>query len=151
MSKKFLRGIGELIIYVIIIGGIVWGVPSFLSWKLGTNYPIAAITSGSMWPVLKTGDLVLIKAVSKDDLKIGDIIVWRNPNGNGFTIHRIKELRDTALVTKGDANFSEDNPVPYSDVIGRNLSWGSGSPVRIPFLGYISMLGASIKKTYANN
>ena len=40
-----------------------------LSWYLDTPYPMAAITSGSMWPVLKEGSLVFIKSVKKKKLK----------------------------------------------------------------------------------
>lgn len=148
MARKLLKGIVEFGIYVLIIGGIVWGVPNFLSWKLDTQYPIAAITSGSMWPVLEKGDIVFIKKTPKEDLQVGDVVVWQNPGG--FTIHRIVELKENTLVTKGDANFSEDAPVAYEDVVGRNLRWGEWY-VRIPYLGYISIWGAKIKQAYANN
>lgn len=144
--RKAIRTILEFGIYIAIIAGIVWGVPNFLSWKLQTKYPIAAITSGSMWPVLQTGDLVLIQNVPKNELQIGDVVVWKNTNG--FTIHRIVKLNELTLVTKGDANFSEDVPVSYDDVIGKNLMWGK-KPVRLPYLGYISIWGAHIKQVYA--
>ena len=130
------------IIYIAIIGGIVWGIPTFLSWKLGTEYPIAAITSGSMWPVLKQGDLVFIKAVGKEDIAVDDIVVWQN--SKGFTIHRVIELKENTLITKGDGNFTKDDPVLYSDVIGETLVFRD-KPIRFPYLGFISMFGSRLQ------
>src|SRR3989344_3667931 len=146
--KKFLGFILNIAIYLAIVGIVIYGLPYYLTKKLGTDYPIAAITSGSMWPVLHIGDLVLIKSVSKEDLKVGDIIVWQNPSTSsgqaGFTIHRIAKLNENTLVTKGDGNFTEDSPVKYSDVIGRTV-YRNGNPVRIPYMGYISVWSAKIK------
>ena len=139
---KILKFFLNIVIYAAIVGLIVWGLPKYLTKKLGTDYPIAAITSGSMWPALHIGDLVLIQAVSKEDLEVGDIIVWQNDKG--FTIHRIAKLNENTLVTKGDGNFTEDSPVKYSDVIGRTV-YRDGNPVRIPYMGYISVWSAKIK------
>lgn len=140
--SKTTKSIINTVIYIAIIGAIVFGVPSFLSWKLGTEYPIAAITSGSMWPILKEGDLIFIKAVSKDEIEIDDIVVWQN--ANGFTIHRVVELKVSTLVTKGDGNFTKDKPVRYENVIGATVEL-AGKPARIPYLGFISMFGGKIK------
>ena len=135
--KRFLGILLNLVIYVVIVAGIVWGLPKFLSWKLGTQYPIAAITSGSMWPILKIGDIVLIKKVPTQDIKVGDIVVWQNQKG--FTIHRVAKLDTDTLTTKGDANFTEDPPVKYEEVIGRTVYLSGNTPLRIPYFGYISV------------
>ena len=132
----------NVIIYAAIVAAIVWGVPKFLAWKLGTEFPIAAITSGSMWPVLKQYDVVLIQKVPKEDLRVGDIVVWQNDKG--FTIHRIVKLDADTLTTKGDANFTEDKPVAYSEVIGKTVMIGS-KPLRVPYLGYVSVIGGEYR------
>lgn len=126
----------NLIIYIAIVGAVVFGFPRALSWYLNTPYPMAAITSGSMWPVLKEGSLVFIKAVKKEDIKVGDIVVYRNEKG--FTIHRVAELRENDLTTKGDANFQKDIPAKYEDIIGKTLTI-FGKPAAIPYLGLISV------------
>ena len=140
--KKF---IFNLIIYVLIVGGLVFGLPRLLSWSLNTPYPMAAITSGSMWPVLNEGDLVFIKGVPREVLKVGDVIVFRNESGPGFTIHRIVELDEKTLTTKGDANFDNDAPVKYENVIGRALTWGKG-PAHIPYLGSITVAANNLRE-----
>ncbi|PIR98909.1 signal peptidase I [Candidatus Collierbacteria bacterium CG10_big_fil_rev_8_21_14_0_10_44_9] len=136
--------------YVVIIGGIVFGLPKFLVWKLNTQYPMAAITSGSMWPVLKQGDMVFIKGIqSSDQVQVGDIIVFRNRANGTLTIHRVIKLGDK-ITTKGDANFSEDAPVDYKDVIGETLNWSSNKPVRIPKMGSITIFTKSLRQGETN-
>ncbi len=134
--KSFLKFILNAVVYIVIVAGILFGLPRFLAWKLDTPYPLASITSGSMWPVLHEGDLVFIEGVGRADLAVGDIVVWRNPSG--FTIHRVKSLGETMLITKGDANFTEDAPVKYEDVVGRTYKV-FGHDARIPYLGMITM------------
>ena len=147
--RKFLKFILNIVIYAAIVGAIVYGLPYYLTKKLGTSYPIAAITSGSMWPVLHIGDLVLIQKIAKEDIKVGDIIVWQNAKGlpagrQGFTIHRVTKLNEKTLVTKGDGNFTADEPVRYEDVLGRTLMRGK-DPLRIPYMGYISVWAARLR------
>ena len=135
------KGFFNVVLYVAIVVGIMWGVPQLLSWNLGTPYPIAAITSGSMWPALKKGDVVLIKYIPKEEMRVGDIVVWRNEKG--FTIHRVVTLDEQTLTTKGDANFSEDAPVHYGDVVWRTVMF-QGTPFRIPYVGFVSLLRQGI-------
>ena len=136
--KKTLKTLLEFIVYVVIILAIVYLTPKVLTWRLHTQYPIAAITSGSMWPTLKKNDLVLIKGIQgKEDIKKGDIVVYINPKG--FTIHRVIELRENTLVTKGDANNVADAPVKYKEIIGKALTY-KGKIIKLPKLGIISNL-----------
>ncbi len=143
--KKIFKKIIEWAAYAAIFIIIVWGTPQVLSYFLQTEYPIASITSGSMWPVLKVGDLVLIHGINgKEDLKIGDIIVYRNQAAslgpeNSFIIHRIVKLGDTIVITKGDANNIEDPPVAYDQVIGKAVMLGD-KPLRVPWLGNLSIM-----------
>ena len=137
-KKKILKITVEWIIYVLIFVAIVWGTPKALTKILNTSYPIASITSSSMWPVLKQGDIVLIKGVSnKENIKVGDIVVYTNEKG--FTIHRVVRLNDKTLVTKGDANNVEDQPVAYDKLVGKTIEW-RGKPWRVPYLGKLSQI-----------
>lgn len=126
------------VVYLSLLVGSIFGTPKALSYVLNTSYPMAAITSGSMWPALKKGDLVFIKGVRDEkEIAIGDIVVYQNPQG--FTIHRIVEFRNEQVVTKGDANNAEDSPVRYEDIIGKTVEF-RGKPFRIPMLGNISIV-----------
>ena len=119
------------------------GTPKALCYILDTEYPVASITSGSMWPALKKGDIVLMEGIEKSELKTGDIVVYKNEKG--FTIHRIVELNEKTLKTKGDANNISDAPVKYEDVIGRTVSIFE-KPFRIPKLGNVTIWAEGLKK-----
>jgi signal peptidase I len=136
-SKKIIKILIEWFIYIFVFVAIVWGTPKALVKIFNTNYPIASITSGSMWPVLKEGDIVFIKGYSgnKADLKVGDIVVFTNEKG--FTIHRIIELKDETLITQGDANNVADKPIEYNKLVGVMITYKS-QPIRIPYLGKLS-------------
>ena len=135
MNKK-LKNIIEWVAYFVIIIIIAYGTPIALTKVFKTEHPIASITSSSMWPALKKGDIVLIKAVSKEDIQVGDVIVYQNPKG--FTIHRVVKLKEEVLITRGDANNVNDKPVKYEEVVGKMIEW-NGKPFRIPYLGKISV------------
>ena len=136
-TKKLLKSLIGWVLYVGFLAGLIYGIPRGLSYVLKTDYPMAAITSGSMWPVLKKGDLILIKGINeKEEIKLEDVIVYRNERG--FTIHRVIKLNEEDLVTKGDANNVKDKPVKYEDVIGKLLVMNN-KPFRIPLLGMVSV------------
>ena len=136
--RKIFKDVIFWILYIAILVGLIYGIPKGLAYVLKTEYPMASITSGSMWPSLKRGDLILIKGInSKDEIKIGDIVVYKNPKG--FTIHRVVKLEWNAVTTRGDANNVDDQPVSYEEIIGKPLIINN-KPLRIPFLGMISVL-----------
>src|SRR3990167_6068281 len=79
------------VLYLAFLAGLIFGIPKGLERFLQTPYPMAAITSGSMWPALKKGDLIFIRGVQdKAQVQIGDIVIYQNPKG--FTIHRVVKL-----------------------------------------------------------
>lgn len=142
--RTIIKTILNIVIYFAIVAGLVFGLPHLLTKWLGTEYPMAAITSGSMWPALHTGDLVFVQGVAKEDLKVGDVIVFKNAETGVFTIHRIFSMGEKTLTTKGDANFDPDKPTPYENVVGRQLIlWGK--KVHIPMLGRITMFAQNIR------
>ena len=143
--NQIIKNILGWVAYFLIIFGFIYGIPRLMSYALNTPYPMAAITSGSMWPALKTGDIVFIRGIKdKSELAIGDIIVYRNPSSDsgqasGFTIHRVIKLNSDAAITRGDANNANDAPVPYGEIVGMAVSYNN-KPVRIPMLGDINIL-----------
>lgn len=142
--KKFLKNLISWILYFAVLVGLVYGTPKVLARLLDSEYPMASITSGSMWPGLKKGDLVLIKGIkNKEEIKIGDIVVYQNPKG--FTIHRVIKLNEETFVTKGDANNVADSPTEYEKIIGKTLTI-KNKVVKIPLLGSVSILLAQARK-----
>jgi signal peptidase I len=80
----------------------------------------ASITSGSMTPKLRPGDVVI--AVDHGDTVIADdtIVVFEDPSRGDLVTHRIVGINaDGSYVTKGDANGINDvTPVPPENVRG---------------------------------
>jgi signal peptidase len=134
---KVIKEIIFWVFYIAILVGLVYSIPKGLAYVLKTEYPMASITSGSMWPALKKGDFILIKGVhSQSEIKVGDIIVYKNPKG--FTIHRIVNIKDDMVTTRGDANNVDDAPINFADIIGKPIYFRN-KPLRIPLLGMISV------------
>ena len=136
--NKFVKKSIFFFIYVGLVVGLIYGIPRGMSYLLKTPYPMASITSGSMWPSFKKGDLVFIKGISsKNEVALGDVIVYENELG--FTIHRVVELKEDTLVTRGDANNISDVPISYDKIVGKALVTKSGKVLRIPKLGLVSV------------
>lgn len=74
------------------------------------------VATGSMADTIQIGDAVIVKITN--DVKENDIIVYKEENN--FITHRLIEKdEDGKLVTKGDANNSEDKPIESSQVLGK--------------------------------
>jgi len=79
------------------------------------------VVGSSMWPLIKTGDIIFIEPVDIEQISIGDIIVCRR--GRRMVAHRLmKKYIDngrTVLVTKGDTFCGFDSPFFSEDVLGK--------------------------------
>ncbi len=80
----------------------------------------ASITSGSMMPKLRPGDVVIATDRGDDPVAIGTIVVFEEPRRGGLVTHRVVGINpDGSYVTKGDANGVVDPaPVPAENVRG---------------------------------
>jgi signal peptidase I len=140
MTKKVIK----FVLYIVFLIAAVYYTPKILSRTLHTEYPLASITSGSMWPALKQNDLILVKGITGAEAEIGQIIIFKNPKG--FTIHRLIRKEKGKLITKGDANNVEDQAIEEEDVIGR-VVYIKSKPFRIPKLGFIAQtLGSKLQQ-----
>jgi len=89
-----------------------------------SDSPLLAIsvTGGSMFPVLFSGDKVLVKKSPLEELSLGDIIVWLNW-ANERVAHRIVALDTSStpalITTKGDVHHEADPPIQFNRVIGK--------------------------------
>jgi len=69
------------------------------------------VSGDSMLPTYRTGDLVLGVATYLDGYRVGDAVVWFATVTHGV-IHRVVNVSDNYVVTKGDNNPISDPPVP---------------------------------------
>lgn len=103
------------------------------------DYQMISIASNSMNPVFYRGDAVILKKLSKDEIKkikIGDILVFESDNI--IVVHRVIDKKITVngsylYETKGDNNNAPDRDlVEPESVIGR-------MEAGIKFIGYPSL------------
>ena len=79
------------------------------------GYTYFRVSSGSMEDTLYVDDYVVVKLTQ--DVKVDDIVTFKN--NNEIITHRIIEIDDKKIITKGDANPGEDEPIIYSDLVGK--------------------------------
>jgi signal peptidase len=129
---------------------------------LGTKLPVVAVVSDSMthdvltpvrhyqflqenlgykketvdsWPIKNgflKGDALVVKGVSENELKVGDVIVYEIAGQNTPIVHRIVKIENGQLATKGDHNPVYD-PWKPTKIYGKAI-------LVIPFLGWPKLL-----------
>lgn len=109
---------------------------------IGGLVPLIVLTE-SMEPEIDGGDMIICRIVKPEDVKVGDVISFFDPEGSGTSVvtHRVMEIETDpqtgALVswrTQGDNNEIEDRlSVPVENLVG---IW---TDIRIPFLGSVIM------------
>ena len=76
---------------------------------VGGYLPLIVLT-GSMYPVIESGDLIICRTADAEEIEVGDVISFFDPAGNGSSIvtHRVLEVTEAGWRTKGDNNNTED-------------------------------------------
>lgn len=107
--------------------------------EIGGIFPMIVLTD-SMYPEIQSGDLIICHTEDAKDVKVGDIICFYDPDGNGTSTvtHRVAEVTtdsdgNIAWKTQGDANNTEDaSLVPAKNLVGVYQH-------RFPNLGNVAM------------
>jgi signal peptidase I len=106
------------------------------------GYTSLTVLSGSMTPVLRTGDVVVAKKIAPTAARPGDVVTFRDPDDASKLItHRIVTMRvldgHSRFVTRGDANTGVERwTVRNGGTIAR-------VDLRVPKLGYMTNLVGS--------
>jgi len=133
---------------VIMILAVILAVLIFwygLKFAFRTEYPILAVASGSMEPVLYAGDLIFVEGIQnfsdihvapKDADPPGDILVYQ---GRELIVHRavektLNEDGTYSFKTWGDNNdWPDGGTIDESRIIGRYVGF------KVPWLGNIAL------------
>ncbi len=102
--------------------------------------PLIVLTD-SMYPEIKGGDIIVCKTIDSDDVEVGDVISFYDPDGNGTSIvtHKVVEIvpeedGSISFRTRGINNNTEDRTlVPAEDVVAEYTG------IRIPGAGHVAM------------
>ena len=98
------------------------------------GYRVFNVISGSMEPAYSIGDLLYVKEVNPNEIKVGTPITFVLNEDLVVATHRVIKIdaENQHFYTKGDANDTADSaPVHFNNVIGV-------PQFRIPLLGYVS-------------
>lgn len=134
-QTKAKRSKGVLRTVVLCIIGVFLGINVYMfnaqrivgnSIPMPFGYGAAVVLSGSMEPELSKDDLIFVKET--DNLEIGDVVVFQD--SGTLIVHRVVDINENFVLTKGDANSGFDAPVEKSSIKGKVV----GS---IPFVGFI--------------
>ena len=142
-----------MIIVVILAVLIFW---YGLRFAFRTEYPILAVASGSMEPVLYAGDLIVIEGIQnfadihvapKDADPPGDILVYQGPED--LIVHRAIDKKNgtdgsIVFIIHGDANLDGAN-----EHIGEEKIVGRYTGFKVPWLGNIALFFADFNTKVA--
>ncbi len=79
------------------------------------GYSFFQVKTGSMSGTIETGDIIVVKLTK--EVQPNDIITYQKDKM--LVTHRIIEKSETEIITKGDANNTQDEPITSDDVIGK--------------------------------
>ena len=79
------------------------------------GYTFFEVATGSMANTINIGDIVVVKV--NEAFKENDIIVYKEENS--FITHRVIKIDGQDLITRGDANNSEDKPIKSDQRLGK--------------------------------
>lgn len=80
------------------------------------GYSYFVVATGSMSGTIEVNDIIFVRLT--DNVKNNDIITFRNNSGDIIT-HRIIQTSGNRIITKGDANNTQDDAITRNSVIGK--------------------------------
>lgn len=126
--KKIIDTTTTVIVVLFVVAAI------FLMGSRLLGYEVYNVISGSMEPTYSKGDLIYVKTVNPNEIRVGDPITFVANEELVVATHRVVRVdaQNRCFYTKGDANETEDQrPVRFENV--------KGVPqFSIPLLGYVS-------------
>lgn len=126
------KKIWDTVTTVLVVTVVIFAV--FLMGSRLIGMQVFHVISPSMEPTYSVGDLLYVKTVDPDSVKVGDPITFVLNEDLVVATHRVVAVdgENRQFTTKGDANSTEDAaPVHFNNLIG--------VPVfAIPLLGYVS-------------
>lgn len=131
-SQKKIKNVIRIILLMVVAG--IIGVNLYLinaSRLGGDSVPMpfgigsAVVLSGSMEPDISVGDLLVVS--KRESYEVGDVVVYQS--GKIAVTHRIVSISENEVITRGDANNTEDEPITPGQIKGEVT-------LIIPYMGF---------------
>lgn len=127
--KSVIR-ISVLVLLAILIGVSIYSMNASMlggnSLPMPFGFGVTVVLSGSMEPELSVDDLLIVKPA--DAYEVGDVVVFQTQRT--AVVHRIVSINGDEIITRGDANTSDDDPITKANIKGKVVC-------AIPFVGII--------------
>ena len=126
--KKLWDTVSTVIVVIVVVAAV------FLMGSRLLGYQVYNVISPSMEPTYSVGDLIYVKTVDPDAVKVGDPITFVLNEELVVATHRVVRIdaEKRHFYTKGDANETADAaPVHFNNLIGV-------PQFSLPLLGYVS-------------
>lgn len=81
------------------------------------GYTLFEVSTGSMSGAIEIGDVILVKICNDNIISPNDIIAFKQEEY--IVTHRVIKIEQDKIITKGDANNSQDEPISKDAVIGK--------------------------------
>lgn len=114
MIKLYKEVTNILFILFIVVLGI------YVILRFTNKVEIYSVQTGSMEDNIHVGDYVLI--YKKDNYNVGDVVTFTKDDY--FITHRIIRKENDEVITKGDANNTEDEKINVKDIVGKVIISG---------------------------
>ncbi|MDE1549592.1 signal peptidase I [Jeotgalibaca caeni] len=121
---KLVKRIIQLIFTVLISLFILIGIMNFLSAPSASGlfgHKGYIVISGSMEPAFSPGDYAIVKGEPFESIGVDEVITFLDDDT--IVTHRVKEITEEGLVTKGDANNNEDAVLVARENYIGTLKW----------------------------
>lgn len=131
IMKWFLKA-GKCLFVLFILVCLAWNIVNIVQKVIFKQdipmifgYGTAVVLTGSMEPVIRQGDMVLVH--KQLDYQTDDIVTYKE---NRYITHRIVKKTENGYITQGEANNTADSEIGKSQVTGK-VVW------IIPKAGYV--------------
>jgi signal peptidase I len=139
MRRSFLAALFDVLLICFVLSLVSSAV---IQRVYGNAWGWVGIHGASMQPTLSDGSLVLSVPAKPEQLRIGDIVVYRSGTLPPIICHRVVEIGPDGIMTQGDASSRVDQSCGLPMVDPKTL-YGvvpqiAGRPVAIPALGVLA-------------
>ena len=92
------------------------------------GYTYFVVATGSMSGTIEVNDVVIVKL--GEEPNINDIVTYETDDGK-FITHRVVKKIGNQIITQGDVNNTEDDPITQEQIVGKVVkvlpAFGRGS------------------------
>lgn len=131
--KKNAKTIIRIILLVVIAALVGVSIYSLNAAALNGNqlpmpfgFGLTVVLSGSMEPTISIGDMLVV--LPSEQYEVGDVVVYQTQGMS--VVHRIISIEGDEIITRGDANTGDDDPIHEKSIKGEVVA-------TIPLVGYL--------------